>query len=102
MYARGLVPCALDPILVGPVENQWSTGGGFSASGKIQYASRKTLEERPVVRNEQDGAVVVRQGHDQHLLGGHVQVVGGFVEHQEIGWVKEHLAEDQATALASG
>ena len=39
---------------------------------------------------------------EQHVFGAHVEVVGGLVEQQEVGWRNENACQRVAVALAAG
>ena len=70
--------------------------------GQLQHTVREGRQEVAVVGDEEHGAFEVGQGGDQHFLGGHVQVVGGLVQHQQVGRIKQHLGHDQPRLLAAG
>ena len=48
-----------------------------------------------------DGAVEVAYGGLEHVLGAHVQVVGGLVEDEEVHRLEQQLDHGQAAALAA-
>ena len=60
-----------------------------------------TVQEITVVRHDQQGARVVRQGLLKDLAGGDVQVVGRLVEHQQVGLGQHQLGERHAALLAA-
>ena len=53
------------------------------------------------MRDEQHGTFVGRQGRDQHLLGGDVEMIGGLVEHQEVRRVEQHPRHGEPRLLAA-
>jgi hypothetical protein len=69
---------------------------------ELEHAIGERGQEAPVVRHQQQRALVVGERADQHLLGGEVEVVGGLVEHEEVGRVVEHARHHQAHLLAAG
>ena len=52
--------------------------------------------------NEDKGAGVDLERIQQHVLGTHVEVVGGFIEQQEIRRPQKHPRQGIAVALAAG
>ncbi|KAF5029748.1 hypothetical protein DSECCO2_645370 [anaerobic digester metagenome] len=52
--------------------------------------------------HQQHGALVFGQQFLQQVQRFHVQVVGGFVQHQQVGGPGEQLGQQQAVALAAG
>ncbi len=52
---------------------------------QFQHSIRERRQEVAIVRNEQHGLLEPRERRDQHLLRRHVDMVGRFVEHQEVG-----------------
>jgi hypothetical protein len=53
------------------------------------------------VGDEEHRALEVREGLQERLLGGEVEVVGRLVEHEEVRRVVEHLGEHQPRLLAA-
>ena len=58
---------------------------GNLAVFQLHDAVHGAVEKGAVVRNEQHGALIVKQKLLRPLDGGHVQVVGGLVEQQDVG-----------------
>src|SRR6185437_11274186 len=56
---------------------------------QLQHAIGERSQEMAVVR------------HEQHVLGGEVEVVGWLVEHEEIRWIVEHFRHHEARLLAA-
>ncbi len=54
------------------------------------------------MRDEEHGPLEIGQGRHQHLFRRHVEVVGRFVEHQQVGRIEQHLGHDQARLFATG
>jgi predicted MFS family arabinose efflux permease len=68
---------------------------------QFQHAVGQRGEKMPVVRDEQHGALELRQRRDQHFLGRHVEMVGRLVEHQKIRRIEQHLRHHQPRLLAA-
>ena len=54
------------------------------------------------MRDEEHGAIEVRERLDEHFLREEVQVIGGLVEDQEVRWVEQHSRNHQPRLLAAG
>src|SRR3546814_15723571 len=54
------------------------------------------------MRDQQQGALVVGEQFFQQLECFHVEVVGRFVHHQQVGRLREQLGQQQAVAFAAG
>ena len=52
--------------------------------------------------DEEDGAGVVLERRFQELERLDVEVVGGLIEHEDVGGAREEPREEQAVALAAG
>ena len=61
---------------------------GFAA--ELQHPVADATQEGAVVRHEDHRAFERLQRIDQHFLGGQVEVVGRFVEHQEVRRIEQH------------
>src|SRR5260370_128090 len=59
----------------------------------LHQAGSQFVDEIAVVRNEDDGAVVLLQRGQQDVLGAHVQAIGGLVEQHEVRWPLQHAAQ---------
>jgi hypothetical protein len=53
------------------------------------------------MRDEDHGAFKILQGVHQHLLGRKIQVIGRFIEHQEVRRVVEHARDCQPRFFAA-
>ena len=60
------------------------------------------VDQIAVVRDQQDGALVVRQHFLQDFLRGDIQVVGWLVQQQQVGLRERELGQRQPAALAAG
>jgi len=72
------------------------------AGGHFDDARGQLVDEIAVVRHEDNRAVVILQRRQQHVLGAHIEVIGGLVEQQEIGRHHQHARQRVAVAFASG
>src|SRR5882757_931238 len=68
---------------------------------QFQYAVGQRRQKMPVMRDEQHGALVLRESRDQHLLGGEVEMVGRLIQHQEIRRIEQHDRHHQSRLLAA-
>ncbi|MNZ98110.1 hypothetical protein D3C78_1173850 [compost metagenome] len=66
-----------------------------------QSAGDHVIEEGTVVADHQYGALEDEQDFFQQLQGFHIEVVGRFVEDQQVGRFAEQLGQQQAGALAA-
>ncbi len=71
------------------------------AVAHFEDARGKFIDEVAVVRNEDHRSGVFLQRFQQHVLGAHVQVIGGLVEQQEIRRLQQHAGQRVAVALAA-
>ena len=60
------------------------------------------LEEVTVVGDEDEAALVLEQGVLEHVLGGHVEVVGGLVEDKQVEGREQQFGQCQSCLLAAG
>ena len=74
---------------------------GVLAGSEFQGLSDDGIEEVPVVGNDQEGAGVVDERLLQDVLRLHVEVVGGFVEDQEVGRAHQHAAEGDTGSFSA-
>ena len=63
---------------------------------------RQPVDEVAVVADQDQGAVVVGQHLFQQVQRLHVEVVGGLVEHQQVGGAGQRPGQQQPVALAAG
>ena len=70
-------------------------------AAQFENARAQPPEEDAVVRYEDLGAFEILQGFHQHFLGGQIQVIGGFIEHQEIRGMVQHARHRQARFFAA-
>src|SRR5580658_3456625 len=61
----------------------------------------KFIDEIAIMRNKDHCPAVFLERFQQHVLGAHVQVIGGLVEQQEIGWLQQHASQSVTVALTS-
>ena len=67
--------------------------------GELQYPVREPGEEVAIMRDEQHGALVVRERGDKHLFRREVEMVGRLVKDQEIWRIVEHQGHDEPRLL---
>ena len=60
------------------------------------------VQERPVVRHQQDGAVEIQQLLFEQLQRLRVEVVGRLVQHQDVGRFGHQLRQQDSVAFAAG
>ena len=70
-------------------------------AAQFQDPRPQPAQEYAVVRHENHGAFEVFERLHKHLLGSHIQVIGGLVEHQEIGRIVEHPRHGEARFFAA-
>src|SRR5690606_24523583 len=70
--------------------------------GDFHRLGDDVVEEAAVVRDDEDGAIVVPQVILYPLDGGKVEVVGGLVEHQQGRALQEEFRQHHAHAPAAG
>ena len=58
-------------------------------------------QEVSVVGDSNDSTLKLHEGFFQHLLGGDVQVVGGFIKHQESAMCQHEFGQCQASLFTS-
>src|SRR5579864_1193673 len=71
-------------------------------AANFEDARSQLVDEVAVVRNEDDRACVFHQRIEQDVLGAQVEVVGGFVEKQEIRRMQKQAQQSVAAALPAG
>lgn len=62
----------------------------------------KIIQKTAVVADHKHGAGIIRNQLFQQVKGFRIQIVGGFVQHQHVGWPGKELCQQQAVALAAG
>ena len=67
-----------------------------------QRRRHHAVEEVAIVADQQQRAGILAQQFFQQFQRFHVQVVGRFVHHQQVGRLREQLRQQQAVALAAG
>src|ERR1035437_10167002 len=101
VYAGRLVAQALHVFDVGTgIHHGIALRAAFAA--QFQHARAQAAQEHAVVRDENHRPFEPLERLHQHLLGGQVQVIGGFVQHQEVRRVVEHTRHREARFLAAG
>src|SRR6185369_16629351 len=60
------------------------------------------VDEIAVVRDEDHSPCVFGKRFQQYVFGTHVEVVGGFVEEQEVRGMEKHFQERIAVSLPTG
>src|SRR5438876_5434125 len=71
-------------------------------TAEFQHTGAETAKEHAVMRYEDHGAFKILQGFHLHFLGRKIQVIGRFVEHQEVRWVVEYARYCQPRFFAAG
>ncbi len=93
---RLVVPLGLPQVVVVvPDELAQSSGSDLDDAGG------QGIDEGPVVGDQDQRSPVLPERFFQDLAGLQVQVVGGLVEHQEVGGSKQHLREGETGLLAT-
>jgi len=72
------------------------------AAIQFQYAVGEALQEGAVVGDEQHGAAEVADEAFQPFDAGDVEVVGGLIEQQQVGFLDQGLGEQHAALRAAG
>ena len=70
-------------------------------AGELQNAGGRLVDEIPVVGHVQDGAGVAVQRRFQDFLGGDVQMVGGLVQNEKIGFGEHELCQGNTTPFTA-
>ena len=71
------------------------------AAAKLIDFRDEAVEKLAVVADDDGRAVKGADGLLEHVLGGHVEVVGGLVEDEKVDWLEQELNHGQTTALAT-
>ena len=72
------------------------------AAFEVPDAGAGLFDEVLVVGDEEDGAFVLLDGLVEGVDALEVEVIGGFVEDEDVGLLQHDLAEEQAGGFASG
>ncbi len=100
MHSGRLAPGTGDIVHVRPgVEVRLPLRPTLSTQFDNPVAQR--TQEGAIVRDEQHRAIVVVQRVDEHFLREEIEVIGRFIEHQEIRRVEQHARDHQARLLAT-
>ncbi len=67
-----------------------------------ENASGQLINEVPVVGDKDHRSPERQQRFEQHILSAQVEVIGGFIEEQEILWTDQHACERIPVALTAG
>src|SRR3546814_14325577 len=73
----------------------------LTAALEHQGAGDHVVEKGPVVAHHQYGALETEQHLFEQLESFHVEVIGRFVEHQQVGRLTEQLGQQEPCPLAS-
>src|SRR6202012_4727725 len=68
----------------------------------FKHACGEAIDEISVMRDEDDGPAEGCERIEQHFFGPHVEMVGGLVEQQEVGWRDKNARESVSIALPAG
>ena len=78
----------MDIFTINPVVDAAEVLANFPAAKGVDLAD-ETVEELAVVAYDDGCAVEGSDGFLQHVLRGHVEVVGRLVEYQQVHWLQE-------------
>src|ERR1043166_9533844 len=100
MYAGRFVPRALDVLDVRAwIGMRLRVGAALAA--ELEHAIAQAAQERAVVRDEQHRALEVGKRGEQHLLGRQIEMVGWFVEDEEVRRIEQHPREHETRLLSA-
>ncbi len=74
---------------------------GVCVAVKAEDDVGDAVEHIAVVGNEDEGSLEFEEGFFEDFEGGDVEVVGGLVEHEEIGGLEHKASDEDAAALAT-
>src|SRR5690625_5958403 len=107
--AAPLLPLACLPLplpeahaLLLPIAGQVAPEVNQSVAPDVRYARCHTIQQRPVVRNDEYGSAVFLQCTLQPGGGGQVEVVGRFVEQQHLRAARECAPQQHPGELSAG
>ena len=69
---------------------------------KLIYFGNKSVKKITVVRHQDKCPVKIPEGTLQYLLGAHIQVIGWFVQNQQIDRLQQQFDHGQSGALSTG
>src|SRR5467141_2703917 len=98
---RGTGPRRLRHATAGPVVQVAGLGIDLPVA-HLPDLGGQPVHEAPVVRNEQEGALVTRERFDQGFRRVEIEVVGRLVHEQEVGGHHQQPGQRDPGALASG
>ena len=64
-------------------------------------ARRQLLQKVAIVRNEDNRARELLQRRQKHILGPHIEMVGGLVQQEKVAGAHQHLCERISIPLAT-
>src|ERR1051326_4696775 len=76
--------------------------GNTSVTLEVPNARRHFVNQILVMRDQQNRSLIALQSNVQRVDRFQVQVVGGFIQHQDVRFLQHQLAEQQARGFASG
>ena len=74
---------------------------GQAVALKGNNAGDKVIKKTAVMADNKHSARVIGYEFFQQFKGFRIQIVGGFVEHQHVGWPGKELGQQQSVALAA-
>src|SRR5208337_1650574 len=89
------------PLLTPQVIFVVAREGIHFAAADLEHPRGQLVDEVAVVGDEHDRAGILRQRFQQYVLGAQVEVVGRFIEEEEIGGAQQHSRQRVAIALAA-
>jgi len=75
---------------------------GFAVAFENEQVGADSVEEEPVVADDHGAALEIDDGQFEYPHGIHVEVIGGFVEQQEVAAGPQHLGQVNSVAFAAG
>ena len=73
----------------------------YSSASELEDLGDQTVEELTVVADDDGRTVEGANGLLQHVLRGHVEVVGRLVEDKQVYWLEQQANHGQTTTLAT-
>ena len=68
----------------------------------FEYSCGQLVDEIAIMGDENRSAVIVAQCFKEDVLGTHVEMVGRFIQQQEISRIQQHPQQGVAVAFAAG